>query len=443
MSTITTYTRKHFDPVHPDPGLLCVEDFAHALPMICRGNGHVTTFWSVGEHCICCAKEAAARGYSRRLVLACLLHDASECYMSDVPRPLKQEMPRYREIEDHLLSVIYEKYLGSDLTAEEQRRRGRELTADEWLAIAEEARSRGMLFLLLTGGEPLIRADFRYLLTELKKMGLLVSVNSNGSLIDRDWLEFFRHEPPFRFNITLYGGSDATYERLCGRAMFGRVTENIRALRELGIGVKLNASMTPYNIGDMEQIYHIAEELGTPMQLATYMFPPIRRDESAVGHNDRFTACEAADYSVRWDRLRLTPEQFQERARAMKQGLALPSEEESCEGTPGEGVSCRAGRSAFWINWQGGMTPCGMMTQPLVSVPELGFARAWEETKAATARIRLPGVCAGCRLKNACHACAAMCVTETGRFDARPDYVCEMTHETVRRTIEEVENEHS
>ena len=109
MSTITTYTRKHFDPVHPDPGLLCVEDFAHALPMICRGNGHVTTFWSVGEHCICCAKEAAARGYSRRLVLACLLHDASECYMSDVPRPLKQEMPRYREIEDHLLSVIYEK----------------------------------------------------------------------------------------------------------------------------------------------------------------------------------------------------------------------------------------------------------------------------------------------------------------------------------------------
>ena len=164
------------------------------------------------------------------------------------------------------------------LTAEEQRRRGRELTADEWLAIAEEARSRGMLFLLLTGGEPLIRADFRYLLTELKKMGLLVSVNSNGSLIDRDWLEFFRHEPPFRFNITLYGGSDAAYERLCGRAMFGRVTENIRALRELGIGVKLNASMTPYNIGDMEQIYHIAEELGTPMQLATYMFPPARRE---------------------------------------------------------------------------------------------------------------------------------------------------------------------
>ena len=83
-------------------------------------------------------------------------------------------------------------------------------------------------------------------------------------------------------------------------------------------------------------------------------------------------------------------------------------------GTPGEGVSCRAGRSAFWINWQGGMTPCGMMTQPLVSVPELGFARAWEETKAATARIRLPGVCAGCRLKK-CVSCVRRDVRDGDR----------------------------
>ena len=121
MSYITTYTRKHFDPIHPDPERICVQDIAHALPMICRGNGHVTTFWSVGEHCICCAKEALARGYSDRLALACLFHDASECYMSDVPRPLKQEMPDYKMFEKKLLKVIFEKYLGSDLTEEEER----------------------------------------------------------------------------------------------------------------------------------------------------------------------------------------------------------------------------------------------------------------------------------------------------------------------------------
>lgn len=97
------------------------------------------------------------------------------------------------------------------LTEEQQRARGSELSADEWLAIAEKARAQGMLFLLLTGGEPLMRQDLRYLLTELKKMGLLISINSNGSLINDEWLEFFRREPPFRFNITLYGCSDRSY----------------------------------------------------------------------------------------------------------------------------------------------------------------------------------------------------------------------------------------
>ena len=63
-----------------------------------------------------------SRGYSNRQALACLLHDASECYMSDVPRPLKQEMPRYREVEEQLLQVIYKKFLGSSLTDEEAQR---------------------------------------------------------------------------------------------------------------------------------------------------------------------------------------------------------------------------------------------------------------------------------------------------------------------------------
>ena len=54
MSYITTYTGNHFDPINPDPELINIVDIAHALPMICRGNGKVSTFWSVGEHCILC-----------------------------------------------------------------------------------------------------------------------------------------------------------------------------------------------------------------------------------------------------------------------------------------------------------------------------------------------------------------------------------------------------
>ena len=120
-SCITTYTGKPFDPTKPDQDCILIEDIAHALSLICRGNGHVKSFWSVGEHCICCAKEARARGLSDRLALACLLHDASECYLSDIPRPFKKELPEYRKHEDALLELIDTKFLGSPLSDEEQR----------------------------------------------------------------------------------------------------------------------------------------------------------------------------------------------------------------------------------------------------------------------------------------------------------------------------------
>ncbi len=87
---ITTYGGTHFVPAKPEMDKIHITDIAHALSLICRGSGHVKTFFSVGQHCIHCALEAEARGYSRRIVLACLLHDASEAYISDVPSPFKK-----------------------------------------------------------------------------------------------------------------------------------------------------------------------------------------------------------------------------------------------------------------------------------------------------------------------------------------------------------------
>lgn len=121
MSYITTFTGKHFDPTAPDVSAIDIRDIAHALSLTCRGNGHVKTFFSVGQHCINCALEAEARGCSKRVILACLIHDASEAYMSDVPRPFKHALPEYIKSEDRLLDLIYEKFLGSVLDEEEKR----------------------------------------------------------------------------------------------------------------------------------------------------------------------------------------------------------------------------------------------------------------------------------------------------------------------------------
>lgn len=92
MSFITTYTKKYFDPLNVDESLLDIKDIAHALSLICRGNGHVQYFYSVAQHSLACAKEAKARGYSKEVILGCLLHDGSEVYLSDVTRPIKKNL---------------------------------------------------------------------------------------------------------------------------------------------------------------------------------------------------------------------------------------------------------------------------------------------------------------------------------------------------------------
>ena len=117
---IRTYTGIRFYPLEPDPAQIEIRDIAHALPMICRGNGHVSGYYSVGQHCLNCSREAELCGLPVRIQLACLLHDAGECYLSDVPRPFKKQIPSYSSYEERILSMIYEKYLGSDLTSEEK-----------------------------------------------------------------------------------------------------------------------------------------------------------------------------------------------------------------------------------------------------------------------------------------------------------------------------------
>ena len=121
MSEIMTYTKKMFDPLHPNADLIDIEDIAHALSMLCRANGHFRTFYSVGQHSINCMQEARTRGYTRRVQLACLLHDGSEAYLSDVTRPVKAELPKYKEIEEPLQEVIWNKWLGEPLTEEERK----------------------------------------------------------------------------------------------------------------------------------------------------------------------------------------------------------------------------------------------------------------------------------------------------------------------------------
>ncbi len=311
---------------------------------------------------------------------------------------------------------------------------GKELTAEQWLSIAKDARDRGMIFVLLTGGEPLMRKDFFEIYRGMKELGLMISINSNGSMISGEILEKFLEDPPFRFNISLYGGSNETYTRMCGHPMYDRVKEKIRALKAAGVSVSLNLSITPYNCSDLAQIYADALELDVNVKASSYMYPPIRINGEHYGCGNRLSASDAARCSVEWDALRFTEEEFEIRAQNMLK--LVDSFRDGCPVEGDEGVRCRAGSSSFWMTWDGKMMPCGMMSTPVVYPLEIGFDAAWDTIRNETAKIHTPTECVNCAHKEVCGVCAAVCLTETGSFDKVPTYVCEKTKEQVRITQE-------
>lgn len=286
------------------------------------------------------------------------------------------------------------------LSQEQIDSRGRELTAAEWIALARQAADRGMVFALLTGGEPFVRKDFFEIYHAMKDMGLMVSINSNGSMLSGDIRRRLLEDPPFRINISLYGGCRETYRNMCGQDVFDQVTENIRSLKEAGVDVRLNLSVTPWNRQDLQKICAIAEQLQVPVKAASYMYPPIRVNGAQYGAGARLTPREAAQCTVEWDLLRFTPEEFAARARNMR-ALAA-TEPAECGADPESGVSCRAGSSSFWMTWDGRMLPCGMMPFPEAHPLETGFEAAWQEIRTQTAQIRLPARCAACDKRQVC-----------------------------------------
>jgi len=308
------------------------------------------------------------------------------------------------------------------------------MTLEDWRTVAREALNAGTLFLLLTGGEPLLWPHFWTLYEELVDMGFLVAINTNGSMIDEAAVERFRRRPPRRINITLYGAGDESYRRLCGvDGMFSKVDRGIRMLTEAGILVKLNCSLTPQNAADLEAITAYARDRQLLLSVATYMFPPIRRDPNRIGENERFTPEETARYRLRSYELQCSREEYLTYLQHLRDGYVdPPGLEEGCVDPVDGKIRCRAGKATFWITWDGWMTACGMMPEPRVELRGRPFAESWGELTRASAECRLSGVCDKCPNVRVCHPCAAMAVAETGSYSGIPRFLCEVTQECRR-----------
>lgn len=313
------------------------------------------------------------------------------------------------------------------LSRTEMEKKGRMRTADEWISMGEEMERAGVLFLLLTGGEPLLFPDFRRLYLSLRERGIILTVNTNGTLIDADWAAFFGENKPRRINITLYGADDRAYETLCHYpGGFEKTVQGIRLLKERGVDVKINGSVTKSNRNDMEKIYAIGRELGAPVHMDTYMLPGIHERKLPFEAQSRLEPEEAAAAEMEMLRNEMNPEDL----RMYVQQMLLQIKKEG--NVYSEGITCMAGNCSFAVNWQGEMRPCVTLEEPSVPVFETGFESAWQQISEKVKAYRVNEKCRQCRLRPVCKTCVASARLETGEYDGLPEYLCRYVRKYIR-----------
>lgn len=303
---------------------------------------------------------------------------------------------------------------------------------EEWIQLGNEMAEAGVLFLLLTGGEPLMFPGFQRLYQELKRLGMILTINTNGTLLDENWADFFAAHKPRRINITLYGATDDAYEKLCHYpGGFSKTIQAIRLLRERNVDVKINGSVTKDNRDDMEAIYQIGRELDVPVHMDTYMLPGIHERNLPFKQQARLLPEDAAAAEIAMRKVEMAQEAFWQYAQEIsvqtgQKDVYYPDQ-----------ITCLAGNCSFAISWQGQMRPCVTFEKPAVSVFERGFSAAWTEISQTAKTLKISKTCVRCPLRPACKICAASAKLETGSCDGVPEYLCRYTKELVRLLKEE------
>lgn len=103
---LRTHSGQYVNVLNPDPDTILIEDIAHSLANQCRFGGHLPLFYSVAQHSVRAANMVQGEGNE----LCALMHDASEAYLMDIPRPIKNHLSNYKEIEDRFMHVIAAKF---------------------------------------------------------------------------------------------------------------------------------------------------------------------------------------------------------------------------------------------------------------------------------------------------------------------------------------------
>lgn len=302
----------------------------------------------------------------------------------------------------------------------------RELSTQQWKQIFDEAYDNGLMFASLTGGECLLRKDFKELYLHLWNKRVMVAVLTNAVLLTDDYVEFFKTYRPDYIQISLYGSDEEGYLRVTGHRGFEKAVDAIRALTDAGLDVRVVTTPSRYLKEDYLKIVRFCKEQKFNFLYGELLLIENRDDASKNDYH--LTTDELIDLACQREALNrpLIP---------MEQ---TPQPFGPCSVIPEAGLTCSAGTCLAYMTWDGKMYPCANAMVGGASLLDMSYLDAWKITVEAASKVQQGVECVGCPYDKACPRCPSMRLTDlhSGHCNTA---ICDLTRRMVAAGVKKLD----
>lgn len=308
----------------------------------------------------------------------------------------------------------------NNLPMGDQDARSREMTTKEHFRMLDELVEMDCFWLLYTGGEIFARKDFLEIYTYAKQKGFLITLFTNGTLINEKIADYLVEYPPFAIEITLYGRTKETYEALTQiPGSYERCLRGIKLLKERGLPLKLKTVATSINKHEVAEMRRFAEEeIGVEFKFDGLINPRIDCSQSPLA-------------------VRLTPEEVvaldMAAPGAMSDYRKLANHElqnPSNAGADGDIYICGGGVNSFAINAFGEIGICVISQQETFAVHGSSVKQVWEKSLLQQRKRKRTRItkCVQCRIRPLCGMCPANGELENGDREGPVEFLCHVAH---------------
>jgi radical SAM protein with 4Fe4S-binding SPASM domain len=288
------------------------------------------------------------------------------------------------------------------------------LKTEEVIGIVDQIAQAGTVWMLFTGGEIFLRRDFFEIYEHAVKRGLLVTLFTNGTMITEKIADRLAAMPPYSIEVTLYGYSRETYEKVTGiPGSRDKCYRGVELLMDRRLPLKLKTVVIKTNKHEFMDMFNFAESRGVSFKWDTQINPNF--DRSLTPCKVRLSPEEAVHFDFAVPKRAEEYRRYYETRQNYRTSKVFP---------------CGAGSRTFHIDPYGKMKMCLLLRDPEFSLREMTFAEIWNEMfPPVYTRLRpVDHQCNSCNLVSLCGKCAAWSLLEKGAVEARVEYSCEVGH---------------